>query len=266
LPFVVIPSEPSDEESLFESLTESEHMIIPCIDLQDGKAVQLVRGRRLALSVDDVLGLLDRFRHYPILHVIDLDAAMRKGSNSRWIETLCNRGKMKVRVGGGIRTVAQAGKILSWGAEKIIVGSAAFKDGKIARKFLGDLAKRVGREKVIVALDTEGGRIVVRGWQERLKLRPEEVIPELETYCSEFLSTFVDNEGTMRGTDLAWFRKLRRVTKFPITAAGGIRSMREVRALEKIGMHAAVGMAIYTGHLAADKTGLVQAGRKTVKN
>ena len=109
-------------------------MIIPCIDLQDGKAVQLVRGRRLALSVDDVLGLLDRFRHYPILHVIDLDAAMRKGSNSRWIKTLCNRGKMKVRVGGGIRTVAQAGKILSWGAEKIIVGSAAFKDGEIARE------------------------------------------------------------------------------------------------------------------------------------
>ncbi|MGD0964923.1 MAG: HisA/HisF-related TIM barrel protein [Candidatus Acidiferrales bacterium] len=231
-------------------------MIIPCIDLQGGKAVQLVRGRRLALSVDDVLGLLDRFRDYPILHVIDLDAAMRQGSNSRWIKTLCKkRGKMKVRVGGGIRTAAQAVKILSWGAEKIIVGSAAFEDGKVARRFLGDLAKRVGRRRVIIALDTEAGRIVVGGWQERLKIRPEEVIPELEAYCSEFLSTFVDNEGTMEGTDLAWFKKLRRVTNVPITAAGGIRSMREVGALEKIGMHAAVGMAIYTGRLAADKTG-----------
>jgi phosphoribosylformimino-5-aminoimidazole carboxamide ribonucleotide (ProFAR) isomerase len=128
------------------------------------------------------------------------------------------------------------------------------------------LAKRVGRKKVIVALDTHGGRIVVRGWQERLKLRPEEVIPELEAYCSEFLSTFVDNEGTMKGTDLAGFKKLRRVTEFPITAAGGIRSMREVSALEKIGMHAAVGMSIYTGHLAADKTGLGQSSKKSRTN
>jgi phosphoribosylformimino-5-aminoimidazole carboxamide ribotide isomerase len=231
-------------------------MIIPCIDLQDGKAVQLVRGRRRALAVDDVLGLLDRFRDYPILHVIDLDAAMRKGSNARWIKRLCHRANRKVRVGGGIRTVARAERILSWGAEKIIVGSAAFRDGKLDTKFLGELARGVGRKHVIVALDTEGGRIVVRGWRERLKLRPEDVIPELERYCSGFLSTFVDNEGTMKGTDLAWFRKLRRVTRLPITAAGGIRSMREVRALEKAGMHAAVGMAIYTGKLAAEKTGL----------
>jgi phosphoribosylformimino-5-aminoimidazole carboxamide ribotide isomerase len=234
-------------------------MIIPCIDLQDGKAVQLVRGRRRALAVDDVLGLLDRFRDYPILHVIDLDAAMGRGSNARWIKRLCRQANRKVRVGGGIRTVARASRILSWGAEKIIVGSAAFRDGKVDRRFLGRLARRVGKKRVIVALDTESGRIVVRGWRERLKLRPEDVIPELEPYCSGFLSTFVDNEGTMKGTDLAWFRKLRRVTRLPITAAGGIRSMREVQALEKAGMHAAVGMAIYTGKLAADKTGL---GRK----
>jgi phosphoribosylformimino-5-aminoimidazole carboxamide ribotide isomerase len=230
-------------------------MIIPCIDLQGGKAVQLVRGRRRALAVDDVLGLLERFRDYPILHVIDLDAAMRRGLNARWIKLLCRRSKMKVRVGGGIRTVARAERILSWGAEKIIVGSAAFREGKVDREFLGSLSKRVGRKQVIVALDTEGGRIVVRGWRERLKLRPAEVIPELERYCGGFLSTFVDNEGTMKGTDLAWFRQLRRVTRLPITAAGGIRSMREVNALAKYGMHAAVGMAIYTGKLAADKTG-----------
>jgi phosphoribosylformimino-5-aminoimidazole carboxamide ribotide isomerase len=236
-------------------------MIIPCIDLQGGKAVQLVRGRKLALSVDDVLGLLDRFRNYPILHVIDLDAAMRKGSNARWIKTLCKKGKMKVRVGGGIRSAAQAKKILSWGAEKVIVGSAAFEDGKIAGKFLADLAQRAGKKNIIIALDTQRGRILVRGWQEKLKLRPEEVIPELEPYCSEFLSTFVDNEGTMKGTDLKWFRKLRRVSKLPITAAGGIRSVKEVRALEKIGMNAAVGMAIYTGQLASEKTGIVRPGR-----
>jgi len=231
-------------------------MLIPCIDLQDGKAVQLVRGRRRALAVDDVLGLLDRFRDYPILHVIDLDAAMREGSNAHWIKLICRRSKMKVRVGGGIRTVARAEKILSWGAEKIIVGSAAFRNGEVDRSFLGALAKTVGRKRVIVALDTERGRIVVRGWRERLKLQPSEVIPALEPFCSGFLSTFVDNEGTMKGTNLSWFRALRRASSLPITAAGGIRSMREVAALERAGMDAAVGMAIYTGKLAGDKTGL----------
>jgi phosphoribosylformimino-5-aminoimidazole carboxamide ribotide isomerase len=237
-------------------------MIIPCIDLQGGKAVQLVRGRRRALAVDDVLGLLDRFRDYPILHVIDLDAAMRTGSNARWIKQLCHRAKREVRVGGGIRTAARAERILSWGAQKIIVGSAAFRDGKVDREFLGDLSKRVGRKHVIVAIDTEAGRIVVGGWKEKLKLRPAQVIPELEPYCSGFLSTLVDNEGTMKGTDLPWFRQLQRATKLPITAAGGIRTMREVNALEKAGMDAAVGMAIYTGVLASEQTGLGQGPAK----
>jgi phosphoribosylformimino-5-aminoimidazole carboxamide ribotide isomerase len=232
-------------------------MIIPCIDLQSGKAVQLVRGRRRALAVDDVLGLLDRFREYPILHVIDLDAALRKGSNARWIKLICRHAKHKVRVGGGIRTVARAAKILSWGAEKVIVGSAAFRNGEVDRSFLARLARSVGRKRVIVALDTDRGRIVVRGWRERLKLQPSDVIAALEPFCSGFLSTLVDNEGTMTGTDLSWFRALRRSTRLPLTVAGGISSMREVRALESAGMDAAVGMAIYTGKLASDRTGFV---------
>ena len=224
-------------------------MIIPCIDLQNGEAVQLVRGRKQALSIHDLLGLLERFRDYPILHVIDLDAAIGTGSNGRWIKILSHRAKMRIRVGGGIRSVARAETILSWGAEKIIVGSAAFRNGQIAHDFLRKLRTRVGRKNVILALDTERAQIVVRGWRQRLKLRPADVIPQLEPYCFGFLCTFVDNEGTMKGTDLAWFRKLRRVTKKPITAAGGICSHKEVRALEKLGMHAAVGMALYLGKL-----------------
>ena len=230
-------------------------MIIPCIDLQGGKAVQLVRGRRLELAVDDVLGLLEKFRSYPILHVIDLDAAKREGTNARWIKVLCRQSNGKVRVGGGIRTAVRAETILSWGAQKIIVGSAAFRKGQVATNFLTKLAARVGKKNIIIALDAEHGKIVVHGWQERLALSPSEVIPQLEPFCSGFLCTYVDNEGTMKGTDLAWFRSLRCVTQLPITAAGGIRSMREVRALEKIGMDAAVGMAIYKGKLAAGTTG-----------
>jgi phosphoribosylformimino-5-aminoimidazole carboxamide ribotide isomerase len=227
-------------------------MLIPCIDLQDGRAVQLVHGRERRLAVDDVFGLLERFGGHPLIHVIDLDAAMRKGSNSALVRQLCaaaKKRKMRVRVGGGIRTVDRAAKIAGWGAEKIIVGSASFRNGRVNGAFLQRLKDRVGRRKIVVALDTEGGNIVVRGWREKLRLRPDEVIPELEKYVSGFLCTYVDAEGTMRGTNLEWFRALRRATKLPITAAGGIRSYREIRALEKIQMDAAVGMAMYTGKL-----------------
>jgi phosphoribosylformimino-5-aminoimidazole carboxamide ribotide isomerase len=224
-------------------------MIIPCIDLQDGRAVQLVHGRRRRLAVDDVFGLLDRFRAYPLLHVIDLDAAMGRGSNARIVRALCRRAAMRVRVGGGIRTTARAVRLLDAGAEKIIVGSAAFRNGQVNVPFLSRLAARVGRRRVIVAVDTQRGRILVRGWQEKLALRPEDVFRQLERYASEFLCTYVDAEGTMRGTNLAWFRSLRRATRLPITAAGGIRSRREVAALERLNMNAAVGMALYLDRL-----------------
>ena len=224
-------------------------MIIPCIDLQDGRAVQLVHGRKRRLAVDDVFGLLERFREYPLLHVIDLDAAMGRGSNARLVRALCERASMRVRVGGGIRTTARAERLLGAGAEKIIVGSAAFRRGQVNRAFLSRLKERVGRRRVIVAVDTEGGRILVRGWQEKLHLKPEEVFAELAKYASEFLCTYVDAEGTMRGTNLEWFRALRSATHLPITAAGGIRSRREVNALEQIGMNAAVGMALYLNRL-----------------
>src|SRR5882672_9911883 len=227
-------------------------MMIPCIDLQDGRAVQLVHGRERKLAVDDVFGLLDRFGRHPLIHVIDLDAAMRKGSNAKLVRALCaaaKERKLRVRVGGGIRTVAQAAKIASWGAEKIIVGSAAFKNGSVNRAFLGRLVSKIGRKRITIALDTEGGHILVRGWQEKLRLRPDEVIPMLEKYASGFLCTYVDAEGTMRGTSLPWFRALRRATHLPITAAGGIRNRSEIRALTRIRMDAAVGMALYTGKL-----------------
>jgi phosphoribosylformimino-5-aminoimidazole carboxamide ribonucleotide (ProFAR) isomerase len=227
-------------------------MIIPCIDLQRGRAVQLERGRRCRLTVKDSMSLIDRFQAYGVLHVIDLDAAMRRGGNSRLVRALCReaaRRKIRVRVGGGICSVARAERVLGWGAEKIIVGSAAFRRGRVHRKFLHRLIARVGRKRVILALDSEGGRIVVRGWQKKLSLRPQDVMPALQKYCSEFLCTYVDAEGMMRGTNLKWFRSLRRATSLPITAAGGIRNTREITALERLKMNAAVGMALYRGRL-----------------
>jgi phosphoribosylformimino-5-aminoimidazole carboxamide ribotide isomerase len=224
-------------------------VIIPCIDLQNGRAVQLIHGRKLRLAVKDVFGLLDRFREYPLLHVIDLDAAMGRGSNARLVGQLCSRATMRVRVGGGVRTAARARHILASGAEKVIIGSAAFRNGGVNRAFLSRLVAGVGKRRIIVAVDTEKGHILVRGWQKKLHLTPEEVFPELERYASEFLCTYVDSEGTMRGTNLQWFRRLRRATRLPITAAGGIRSSKEVRELERLGMNAAVGMALYLNQL-----------------
>lgn len=228
-------------------------MIVPCIDLQRGKAVQLVRGRKRKLAVEDVLGLVERFRRYGILHVIDLDAAMRRGSNARLVRAVCRRAanyRVRVRVGGGIRTVARAQRIIRWGAEKAIIGTAAFRRGRVNHAFLERLVARVGRRRLMIALDTERDLIVVRGWRQRLQLRAEDVVSELEPYCSEFLCTCVDCEGEMHGTNISWFRSLRRATRLPITAAGGIFSSEEVRELARLRMRAAVGMALYLGKLA----------------
>ena len=224
-------------------------MLIPCIDLQDGQAVQLVHGRRRELAVGDVFGLLDKFRGYPWLHVIDLDAAMGKGSNEELARALCTQARtkfrMKVRFGGGIRTVPRAKEIAGWGMSQMIVGSAVFRGGRVNLPFLRRLARTVNRKRIVIALDTLKGRITIHGWRRRIVPQAEEVMAQLEPYCAGFLCTDVDREGTMMGANLKWFRTLRDATRHPIIAAGGIRTKREIAALGKIGMDAAVGMALY---------------------
>ena len=228
-------------------------MLIPCIDLQKGRAVQLVHGRKRALSVDDVMGQLEKFRRYSWLHVIDLDAAMSKGDNSGLVRELIaaahTKYGMKVRVGGGIRDTARARKILQYEADQVIVGSAVLKDGAVNAGFLARLRKLAGRKRIVIALDTAKGHIVIHGWRTSTSLQAAEVMPRLAPYCAGFLCTDVDREGTMRGGNLRWFRALRDATNLPIIAAGGICSRSEVRALSAIGMDAAVGMALYTNRL-----------------
>jgi phosphoribosylformimino-5-aminoimidazole carboxamide ribotide isomerase len=228
-------------------------MLIPCIDLQGGQAVQLVHGRKRELAVADVFGVLERFAGYSWLHLIDLDAALRRGQNNRLIKELCLRasGKlgMKVRVGGGIRTLRRAEALVRCGATQLIIGSAAFRNGRPNTRFLKSLAATVGRKHLLIALDTLNGQIVIHGWRKALPLVPADVMAQLETYCAGFLCTDVDREGTMRGANLRWFRELRAATKLPIVAAGGISTKHELRALEKLGMDAAVGMALYKNRL-----------------
>jgi phosphoribosylformimino-5-aminoimidazole carboxamide ribotide isomerase len=226
-------------------------MIIPCIDLMSGKVVQLVQGREKALEGDAPLEMLRKFAAFPEIQVIDLDAALGHGSNGAIVESLC--GRAKVRVGGGVRTVDRARRVVEQGASKVIIGTAAFQSGGVNRAFLADVSRAIGRERVLVALDSKQGHIVVKGWCEPTPLTAEKVIGQLEPYCNGFLCTYVDKEGTLEGTDLAWFRRLRAGTSHELTAAGGISTLDEIRELDAIGIHCALGMAIYAGRLDLDE-------------
>jgi phosphoribosylformimino-5-aminoimidazole carboxamide ribonucleotide (ProFAR) isomerase len=218
-------------------------MIIPCIDLMAGKVVQLVQGREKFLEMPDPLAVLEKFADYPQIQVIDLDGAMGRGDNGEITRKLCRR--KPCRVGGGIRTVERALRTLQAGAYKVIVGSSAFTPSGINADFLRTLEAAVPREKLMIAVDCLGDRVAIRGWRETLPLTSSQALARLEPYCSEFLCTYIDAEGQLQGTNLEWFRSLRSVTQLPITAAGGITTEEEIKALEEMGMNAALGMAIY---------------------
>jgi phosphoribosylformimino-5-aminoimidazole carboxamide ribotide isomerase len=222
-------------------------MIFPCIDLMDGKVVQLVQGREKALEADAPLEMLRRFAAFPEIQVIDLNAAMGTGSNEDLVRLVAAHAR--TRVGGGVRTVDRGRALVEQGAHKVIVGTAAFAADGVNAAFLVELAAAIGKERVIVALDSKQGRIMVKGWRESTRFRAEEVLAELEPYCAGFLCTYVDKEGMLQGTDLDWFRRLRAATPLEITAAGGIATLEEVRALLAMDVHAALGMAVYTGRL-----------------
>ena len=213
----------------------------------DRKVVQLVQGRDKALEGDSPDEMLAKFAAFPQIQVIDLDAAMGRGANDDLVEMLA--AKAVIRAGGGVRTVERAMALLAQGAFRVIVGTSAFNADGPNQAFLQSLVNAIGRDRIVVALDSKGGRIVVKGWQEATKFTAEEVIHQLEPYCSGFLCTYVDKEGMMQGTDLDWFRRLRAATQHEITAAGGITTIEDIKTLDALNIHSAVGMAIYTGRL-----------------
>jgi phosphoribosylformimino-5-aminoimidazole carboxamide ribonucleotide (ProFAR) isomerase len=223
-------------------------MLIPSIDLKDGAVVQLVQGERLAIRDDDVSKWVRRFASFAKVQVIDLDAAMGLGDNLAIVRQIA--GQLSCRVGGGIRTVDRARDVLNAGAQQIIASSALFKEGQPHLAFAKELADAVGVDRVIVAVDSRDGHVVVHGWKTKLPVTAVEAVRALEPYCDEFLYTHVDTEGLMGGTNLDAILAVRHATTKRVTAAGGITTQREIDELDAAGVDAVVGMAIYTGALA----------------
>ena len=225
-------------------------MLIPSIDLQNGAVVQLVQGEKLAIKDEDVFRWVRRFEQFPKVQVIDLDAAMGRGDNLTIVRQIA--GALSCRVGGGIRTVERARDVLDAGARQIIAGSSLFKDGAPDLAFAEALRDGVGRERVIAAVDSRGGHVVIHGWKTTLPLTAVAAVRALEPYCDEFLYTHVDAEGLMGGTNMNAIRAVRHATTRRVTAAGGITTQQEIDDLHALGVDAVVGMAIYTGTLNLD--------------
>jgi phosphoribosylformimino-5-aminoimidazole carboxamide ribotide isomerase len=222
-------------------------MLIPSIDLQNGHVVQLVQGERLAIEAPDPEPWIAKFSRFPRVQLIDLDAARGRGDNGDMVRTIC--GRLPCRVGGGIRSVERAREVLALGAHAVIASSALFRDGAVDAAFARSLAEAVGVDRIIGAVDSRGGRVVIHGWNTVLPLTAVDAVRALEPFCSEFLYTHVDTEGLMGGTDMDAIMAVRHATTRRVTAAGGITTWDEINRLDAAGIDAVVGMAIYTGQL-----------------
>lgn len=222
-------------------------MLIPSIDLQGGHIVQLVQGEKLAIQTDDFDGWIERFSRFAKVQLIDLDAAKNNGDNGPLVESICHR--LPCRVGGGVRTIERAQKLLDAGARKVIFGSSLFSGGTVNLAFAESLARAISSARLIAAVDARAGQVAIDGWRTRLPITPVEAVRALEPFFEEFLFTDVDVEGLMQGLNRQAILAVREATTRQLTAAGGVTTRADVDWLESIGADAVAGMAIYTGKL-----------------
>lgn len=223
-------------------------MLIPSIDLLGGRIVQLVQGETLAVESRAIDEWIARFTGFSKVQLIDLDAAKAQGDNTELVNRIC--AALPCRVGGGIRSLDRARAVIAAGASHAIVGSALFGSGAIDLAFAARLAGDLGPERLIAAVDSKAGHVVIDGWRTALAITAIEAIRQLEPYFGAFLYTHVDREGLLQGTDMGAIRAVRDATAREVIAAGGITTMAEVEELEGMGVDAVVGMAIYTGRMA----------------
>ena len=224
-------------------------MLIPSIDLMGGKIVQLVQGEKKALEFDNFDYWIERFSKYPLVQVIDLDAARGTGNNRPIVNQILQR--LKCQVGGGIRSVETAREILEAGASRVILGSTLLKDGKINTEGAAALASALGAAPLVFALDSRGGRVAIDGWRKETAVTAFDMIQALEPFCETFLYTHIDTEGLMGGIPMETVRAIRQATSRRLVVAGGITTQREIDTLEALGMDAVVGMALYSSRISA---------------
>lgn len=222
-------------------------MLIPSIDLMGGKIVQLEQGREKKLEFDNFEEWIERFANFPLVQLIDLDAAIGSGDNRQLLKTFLDR--LPCQVGGGIRSIDGARAILDLGARRVILGSSLIKDGQINHVFAKKIVAAVGTDKLVFGIDAMGGKIAIRGWRELAPITPLQMIRELDSYCAGFLYTHIDHEGLMKGIPMDIVRELRAATSKQLIAAGGISSNEEIDQLHAINVDAVVGMALYLGKL-----------------
>lgn len=217
-------------------------MLIPSIDLLDGKAVQLEQGNpdRKIVEDEDVFGLLERFSLYGEVAIIDLDAALGRGSNKELIKQLIK--KYPCRVGGGIRDYDTAREYLSAGAKKVILGTSC----------RSNFVKKLPSSQLIFAIDAKGDDWVTHGWQSTDTVKVLDLIEEIQSNCSEFLYTQVQKEGMLGGIDEARIKEVVKTSKIPVTVAGGITTLEDIQFINKLGSNSQIGMSVYTGRLKLD--------------
>lgn len=225
-------------------------MLIPSIDLMGGKMVQLVQGEKKALEFGDFEEWIVRFANYPLVQLIDLDAAIGSGNNRALLQNFTNR--LPCQVGGGIRSLEDAAEILARGAKRIILGSVLVKGNAVNTTVAEQFARKFGPQHLTFAVDSKSGRVAIKGWREITSISPGEMMQALEPYCSAFLYTHIDTEGLLQGIPLDAVRALRAGTSRQLIVAGGIRSQDEVDQLHELGVDAVVGMAIYSGRMRLD--------------
>jgi phosphoribosylformimino-5-aminoimidazole carboxamide ribotide isomerase len=222
-------------------------MLIPSIDLMGGRIVQLVQGDKKELEFDNFDYWIERFSKYPLVQVIDLDAARGLGSNRLMVKQIVQR--LPCQVGGGIRSVETAREVLEMGARSVIFGSALLEAGKINTRFAVSLASELGAAALVFALDSRGGRVAIDGWRQGTSLTAFDMIRELEPFCDAFLYTHIDTEGLMGGIPMDVVGAIRKATTRRLVVAGGIKTQQEIDTLDALGMDAVVGMALYSGRL-----------------
>lgn len=234
-------------------------MVISSIDLKDGHVVQLKNGKELVLQRDDANNLISEFNRFGEVAIIDLDAAMGNVEpngdtvNTALLKSLLRKGN--VRTGGGVRSVKRAKQLISLGAEKVIIGSSAWKsDGSgLNTEFLDELINSIGKERIIISVDSINGKIAVKGWTETVNISLQDGAKLAENYCSELLFTCVEKEGCMQGIDMSYVQQVRDSVSCRVVVAGGVSSVEEIANLEKMRCDVQLGMALYTNKVSLDK-------------